>query len=188
MSFTRTYYEAIRDSCQQSANAIVPRVYDHVQPKNVVDVGGGEGWWAYEFAKFGCDTVVYDETVGEGNAHGSGGTDGHITFRYADLERDYALGEFDLALCLEVAEHISPEAGNRLVPILCGTAPVILWSAAIPGQKGLGHINEQPHAFWHWRFGQCGYLPNYSLWPMIDNDERVAWWYRQNIVLYERAR
>jgi hypothetical protein len=50
---------------------------------------------------------------------------------------------FDLALCLEVAEHLPAAAGDSLVRRLASVGARILFSAAIPGQGGRNHVNEK---------------------------------------------
>ena len=50
---------------------------------------------------------------------------------------------FDLALSLEVAEHLPPECGSEFVQTLTDLSSVILFSAAIPFQGGTDHLNEQ---------------------------------------------
>jgi hypothetical protein len=54
----------------------------------------------------------------------------------------------DLAYCLEVAEHLDPMLGARLVEFLAATAPIVVFTAAPPGQGGAGHVNEQPRDYW----------------------------------------
>lgn len=62
----------------------------------------------------------------------------------------------DLAYCFEVAEHLPNDLGDRLVAFVAGLAPIIVFSAAQPGQGGLAHINEQPLAYWRDRFRESG--------------------------------
>jgi SAM-dependent methyltransferase len=57
-------------------------------------------------------------------------------------------GPFDMAMCLEVAEHLPPELGDRLVGLLSELSPTVVFSAASPGQGGAGHINEQAKEYW----------------------------------------
>lgn len=57
-------------------------------------------------------------------------------------------GRFDLAYSFEVAEHLTPELGRRLVEFIASRADTVVFSAAQPGQGGMGHINEQPSAYW----------------------------------------
>ena len=55
-----------------------------------------------------------------------------------------------------MAEHLPQELGDRLVAFVAGLAPIIVFSAAQPGQGGLAHINEQPLAYWRDRFAESG--------------------------------
>lgn len=63
----------------------------------------------------------------------------------------------DVAFSLEVAEHIEPEFSDIYVSNLCKFSDTILISAAIPGQKGHGHVNCQPMEYWVEKFGAFGY-------------------------------
>ena len=62
-------------------------------------------------------------------------------------------------------------------------APVVLFSAAIPGQGGVGHKNEQWPDYWANRFATHGYSVSGALRWRIWNDDRVENWYRQNLLL-----
>ena len=66
-------------------------------------------------------------------------------------------------------------------------ADMILFSAAVPGQGGTGHLNEQWLSYWARLFLAEGYLPVDGLRARIWWDERIEFWYRQNIVLFCRA-
>ena len=102
-----------------------------------------------------------------------------------DLSRPFKInGRYDLAICLEVAEHIPDEHSRDLVDALCAAAPVVLFSAAVPGQGGTGHINERWPEYWRERFEARGYRICDVIRPRIREDRRVVWWYRQNIVIY----
>ena len=51
---------------------------------------------------------------------------------------------YELAVCLEVAEHLNESSADNLILQLTNLANRVLFSAAIPGQGGLHHVNEQP--------------------------------------------
>jgi hypothetical protein len=55
---------------------------------------------------------------------------------------------FDLAICLEVAEHLPPEAAEGFIDSLTRLAPVVLFSAAITFQVGNQHLNGQWPDYW----------------------------------------
>lgn len=106
-------------------------------------------------------------------------------FRVADLNQTIDVPErFDLAVCIEVAEHLAKTSSAPLVRALTSVAPVVLFSAAIPGQGGHGHHNEQPRPYWHALFAEQGFFPIDCLRSRIWQDQRVAFWYRQNLFFY----
>jgi hypothetical protein len=62
-------------------------------------------------------------------------------------------GKFDLAMSIEVAEHILEDKSDIFVKNLVDAADkYIIFTAAGPGQKGTGHINGQPIEFWLSKF------------------------------------
>lgn len=183
--FTPDKYAQIREGIQSSAAVVVPLVYKLVEPGRVLDVGGGEGWWSAEFAKLGAKCVCLDESVTENTAGHAG-----VEMRHLDLEAIPRAPEdvetYDLAVCLEVAEHLAPDHADEFVAFLCRSAPAILFSAAVPGQGGHGHLNEQWPSYWAERFHRRGFAVTDTLRWQIWDDGRVEPWYRQNILLAAR--
>ena len=169
------FYDIIRPGCQSSAAVVAPLVYGELKPQAVVDVGCGEGWWGAAFADLGCDVLGLDGDYVENRA---------IPFQPADLTRTVNLGQrFDLAVCLEVAEHLPRKRAAGLVADLTNLADAVLFSAAIPGQGGVGHVNEQWPAYWTDLFDDHGWETTGALRFDIWTDDRVKNWYRQNLIL-----
>jgi len=96
---------------------------------------------------------------------------------------------YDLALSLEVAEHLPEERAEDFVDVLTSVAPAVLFSAAIPGQGGHGHINCQPKQYWIDKFARRNYVVDYD-----GTDEILAFmrsgyhmgWFTQNAVLFKQ--
>src|SRR5262249_27564705 len=106
-------------------------------------------------------------------------------FRVADLtELAPPDRRFDLTCSLEVAEHLPPACAPRFIATLVDLAPVILFSAAIPGQGGTNHINEQWQSYWGALFKAHGYIGVDCIRPFVFNDARVELWYRQNTIVF----
>lgn len=180
MTYSDQFYNVIRNGAQRSAAVVVPLVLNTLsqrRPRTVVDVGCGEGWWAAEFAARGCTAVGMDGDYVRSKAP-------NVTFRSCDLEQPLDRAErFDLAIALEVAEHLRPARAESFIADLCALAPVVLFSAAIPGQGGANHINEQPPTYWADIFERNGYRVTGALrWLIWENDD-VENWYRQNLLL-----
>jgi hypothetical protein len=90
----------------------------------------------------------------------------------------------DLALCLEVAEHLPMRSADQLVRSLVKASPIVMFSAAVPGQGGTDHINEQWPSYWRKKFANHGYEPVDGIRPRILQNPKVEWWYRQNIMVF----
>lgn len=188
MTFSPDIYAVIRDGAIRSANEVAPLVYSRLgHPRSVIDVGCGEGWWARAFAELGCIVVGIDESI---TVETIAETDtGVMRFLPGDLTGDaWAHPDLrsDLAVCLEVAEHLPAGVGAGLVRTLCELAPLVLFSAAIPGQGGHGHLNEQWLEYWRDRFLECGYVLHDGFRDHFWNDPNVEPWYAQNLVLFGR--
>lgn len=72
-------------------------------------------------------------------------------------------GKYDLAICLEVAEHIDESLSDDVVKKLTELAPTIIFTAAQPGQGGHGHINCQPKEYWERKFGKLNFVVDREL-------------------------
>jgi SAM-dependent methyltransferase len=179
--YDKKFYQTIRQGIQNSAAAVVPVVIESLgqAPRRVIDIGCGEGWWAVEFAKHGSEVIGLD-----GNYVKSALGDRYIASDLMTAPIPARLfGQFDLAVCLEVAEHLHPNRAASFITELTSLAPVVLFSAAIPGQGGTGHVNEQWPGYWVKLFAENEFKVTGALRWKIWNDERVENWYRQNLLL-----
>ena len=93
-------------------------------------------------------------------------------------------GKFDIALCLEVAEHLEESSATSLVHFLTKKADVVVFSAAIPGQGGNNHFNEQWQSYWEGIFKEFGFTAHDWIRPRIWENTDIPFWYKQNIVVY----
>lgn len=183
-SYSPQFFSSHSSGSYNSAKRIVPRIISLVRPRSVVDVGCGNGTWVKAFLESGLSDCL--------------GIDGayvrreeleipEANFMSADLERPIALDRsFDLALSLEVAEHLRPGNAENFVATLVKLAPVIVFSAAVPGQGGTHHVNEQWPQYWNELFRKRGYIAADPIRAEIWDDESVEWWYAQNLFFFVR--
>lgn len=180
--YDRHFYEDLATTALPSARRIVPIVLELVAVRSVIDVGCGDGSWLAVFRELGVADVF--------------GVDGDWvdtdqlkipldSFAPRRLDEALAIGRrSDLAISLEVAEHLWPDRAAGFVGELCGLAPVVLFSAAIPHQGGHNHFNEQWPGYWAELFAAREYRPVDVLRLRIWDDPGVTWWYKQNIMLF----
>jgi hypothetical protein len=178
------FFAAIEQGARRSAEEIAPLLIDLFAPRSVVDVGGGAGHWAAAFMKAGLDDVL---TVDGPWVPEAARAVPPERFLEHDLTQPLTLPRtFDLALCLEAAEHLPEAAAPALVRALTDAAPAIVFSAAIPGQGGDGHINEQPQSYWAGLFAACDYVCLPDLRRQIWYNPAIEVWYRQNLLCFVR--
>src|SRR5690606_34222821 len=102
-----------------------------------------------------------------------------------DLTKKLELNKkYDMAISLEVAEHLPESAADTFVESLTSHASIILFSAAIPQQGGQYHVNEQWPNYWNEKFKKRGFQAFDILRSEFWNNEHVPWWYRQNMVFF----
>lgn len=175
------FYKHQHDTSFQAARVIVPFIIETLQPKSVIDVGCGTGAWLYWFERYGIqDYVGVDgEYVVRSNLMIS-----EEKFVEHDLTRPLMFDRtFDLAICLEVAEHLPENCAERLVDDLTRLSHQILFSAAIPFQGGTHHIHERWQSYWIDKFHKRDYKEYDIIRPRFWEEE-IPWWYIQNSLLF----
>lgn len=180
--YTPAFFDGQRDVSLRSAERVVPYVLSLVAPRSVVDVGCGTGTWLSVFRRHGVEDVL--------------GLDGGYVdrarllvpaerFAPADLAGDWGVGRrFDLAVSLEVAEHLPPGTDGAFVARLCRLAPTVLFSAALPHQGGTHHVNERWPSHWAGLFAREGFAAVDVLRGRFWDDPEVDLCYRNNALLF----
>ena len=185
-NYNADYYSWRESPAKISAEIIVPILIKMFPTESVVDIGCAEGAWLSVFKANGTkkiqgydglwlnrEKLIIEEIFFKGCCLDTFQVDPKI--------------HFDLSVCLEVAEHLNESSADNLILQLTNLADRVLFSAAIPGQGGLHHINEQPPEYWKRKFNSLGFRQKDIIRPIIWNDDRIAWWYRQNIFIYEKS-
>lgn len=176
------YYAHRNIGSLSSARVYLGYLFSFFEPESVLDVGCGRGAWLAACLESGIEA-----------AHGLDGAwnspenmmDELIAFSPADLNAPFETGQkYDLTISLEVAEHLEPGAAEDFVRSITFCSDVVLFSAALPGQGGKNHINEQWPSYWADLFSR----EDYEIFDLFRSrfwrDDRVEPWYRQNTFLY----
>lgn len=180
--YTEEYFMEAVKGARKSAGVVVPLVLQLLQPRSVVDVGCGSGEWLSAFREHGIRELlgIDNSAASERFAHETG-----TQFLKFDLARPFALERrFDLVVSLEVAEHLPPENAETFITSLTKLGPVVLFSAAIPNQGGVNHLNEQWPEYWAQLFHNEGFDVADPFRRQIWHNSAVEVWYAQNTLLF----
>ncbi|MDD2781543.1 methyltransferase domain-containing protein [Sulfuricurvum sp.] len=184
MKYDKEFYERQKTGSKTSASVVLKYLFELFCPASVVDVGCGTGVWLETARTFGVSDILGID--GEYVIDGALMIDQH-NFYPVDLETAFHLERtFDMAMSLEVAEHLSHERAEGFIADLCALSDVVLFSAALPYQGGAGHVNENWLEYWAEKFAVFGFIPLDFLRHALWNNSEVEWWYRQNLLLYVR--
>jgi SAM-dependent methyltransferase len=185
-AYDSSFFDGQSQGSRASAAVVVPIVRDIIRPTSILDVGCGVATWLAEWVNQGVTDVL--------------GLDGEYVDKRAlqiesakfiptDLRQTFSLGrKFDLVQSLEVAEHIDQEYADLFVEALTNHGDIVLFSAAIPGQGGTHHVNEQWPSYWIEKFMKADFKLYDIIRPRIWADSRIKMWYRQNILLFSKER
>ncbi|MCJ7543664.1 MAG: class I SAM-dependent methyltransferase, partial [Phycisphaerae bacterium] len=156
------YYDdkfyATRERYRKVYRRFAQWIQHRYHPATVIELGSGAGYLLSGF----------DRRVRVLGVEGSPAAFAHIPpgipTVHAELEewirepgRAIAWGQFDLAACVEVAEHLRAEFADGLVGLLTDLSDTVFFTAAPGGGPQIGHINPQPKDYWIARFADRGY-------------------------------
>lgn len=177
--YSTAYYKRIEEGAVRSAKEVYKELEKIIKFETIIDIGCGVGEWNYK------NYIGVDHNIPEKSLL----IDPHFYFDY-DLEKTIVpKSRYDLCLCLEVAEHISEERADVLIEMLCSLSDKVLFGAAIRGQGGTGHINEQPASYWAAKFENNGFYPyKIDLRKTLFHNDNVETWYKNNLILYTKVK
>lgn len=193
--YTENFYKAMKKGdCTiannfSSSKIIAPLVNSYLQINKIIDFGCGLGIWLNAFISLHKNsgerllaTGIDGDWVPMGQLEIS-----RREFQKVDLNSGFSLDlkqKYDLAICLEVAEHLDKIWADNLVRQLTLASDVVLFSAAIPGQGGEHHVNEQWQSYWIHKFQNKGYICLDIIRPQIWTHKKVMYCYQQNIFMF----
>lgn len=180
--YDEIFYRYQREGSLRSARLVLPLIHAEIAPRSALDVGCGAGAWLSAHRELGVadglgvdgdyvdrSVLLIDESA----------------FQPRDITQPFDLNrQFDLVQCLEVAEHVPTALSDVLVDNIVRHGSRVLFSAAVPGQGGEDHINEQPSEFWRDRFAARNYRLFDFVRPKIMQLEAIESWYRYNTLFF----
>jgi SAM-dependent methyltransferase len=182
--YSADYYRYVDECASRSAPGIAHSICAEFSPSRVLDLGCGSGALLAEFrSKNVQGSGLEYSPMGLKACQKKG-----LNVQRFNIEAvtDRPAG-FDLACSFEVAEHVSAEHADTLVDLLTGAAPIVVFTAATPGQGGIDHVNEQPHEYWIERFEKRGFRFQSAIsdrWRREWAANAVEWFYIRNAMVF----
>jgi methyltransferase family protein len=183
------FYANRNAATQYAAERILGLALEHLPPiASAIDIGCGVGTWLNTLRSRGVSDItgVEGPWVKDLDAKALAIPASNFLHRKLDTDGVNVQRKFDLAICLEVAEHIPPRRASAFIAEISHCSDSVLFSAAIPGQGGNGHVNEQWPAYWADIFSMFGFVGGDVLRSQVWSDTKIPWWYRQNVMLFTR--
>jgi cyclopropane fatty-acyl-phospholipid synthase-like methyltransferase len=182
-NYNENFYKTVESVSNNSAKEFLP-IVKNIIPKleTAVDFGCGTGEWLFTMKKlYGTKIHGYDGDYAKGTLVIDNSEFTPINFETTMPPAPTT--KVDLAMSVEVAEHIDVSRARAFVDALCQQSDYILFGAARPKQGGLHHVNEQPQSYWANMFIDNGYTPvDLRLQVLFLN--KISYFYRQNTLLY----
>lgn len=154
-------------------------IRDVIRPHKVLDIGCGPGHFVDSMIDVGINAmgIDIDERIG----------DKPYLFQQ-DIFSSKLVA--DTCICLEVVEHIDENRADDLVKQIFGMFNnTLIFSAAQPGQGGVGHINCQKPGYWSYRFEQLGATRNHLMEDLLRyycKQGRYMGWFYNNVLVFNK--
>lgn len=181
--YDKSFFVNRRSLTQASAQIILNIIFPILKPNSVLDIGCATGIWLAEAINNGAGLIQGIDGPWVPVDELEISRDNFVTHDISESPPDIK-EKFDLALCIELAEHLNPTAGGQLVERLTKISDSILFSAAIPGQGGTGHVNENIQSYWQKIFASHNFSCFDLIRPLLWSNSQVNVIYKQNMLLY----
>jgi hypothetical protein len=182
--YDTTFYADIHAKSVASSKIILSLLKEQLGTASILDLGAGLCPWGQSALELGISYLGVDGDYVDASKLSVP----RQHFLARDLTVPFATDQrFDLAICMEVGEHLPERSATVLVESLVHHADIVLFSAAIPWQGGTHHINERWPSWWATIFEQKGFLPIDLIRPQVWSNEQVAEYYAQNAILYAKT-
>lgn len=148
------YFQKINEEEAEQAHRLADVLIWKYQPKKVIDIGCATGLYLKPFMLHGVQIqgIDYSNDVMDKSVLQIPKT----MIKMADLTKKLPRLKADLTLCVEVMEHIPESSAKAGIRNIARTSDLIFFTAAQPGQGGVGHINCQPKEYWESLFEKQG--------------------------------
>jgi len=166
---------------QPAADRIADWVKDNIKPTKVLDIGCGPGMYVNALNDRGIPASGIDvdpRVVGKDNL--------------TQLSLFDNTSTADTVFCFEVAEHIDPMYADKVVDSIYNAVEsggTLVFTAAQPGQGGIGHINCRKRQYWIDKFVAKGLVENTNMKESLISycqEGIYMGWFVQNLIIFKK--
>lgn len=179
-------YNLVDNEERPMATSIAKWIKDTIKPKKVLDIGCGPGTYVEELIAEGIKAEgidIDDRVEGKSYLHKESIFD---TKRTADT-----------VITFEVLEHIDPAFADQEVDALYNaikSGGTMIFTAAQPGQGGIGHINCRKKDYWGKKFVAKGLIFDEELTAditkaLLENryqQQNYMGWFVNNVMVFKK--
>lgn len=184
--YSADFYSNMRSVSASSYAFLANWIFNYCSPKSAIDWGAGSGELLMDLH---TNHQVQVKAL-EGDWVREIPTNlPKLHYEFRDLRFPLKLEEkFDIAICLEVAEHLEDEFAQTLIDGICSSSDLVFFSAAVPYQGGTNHVNEKWPIYWAKRFHKAGFVLSYDPREELWDNPEIADYYKQNLLIFERSK
>lgn len=169
--YDEDFHRSILEEEAPQAAAIAQFICGYLRPGSVADYGASSGLYlkavwdiapdlqlvGYEYAIAAIKMRVWANII-ECDLTQEGSTDEGAPFEPPPSGAGpHSSRRQRVGVCLEVLEHIDDVHWRTVLGNITRHCDVLIFSAALPGQGGVGHINCRPKSDWQKRFAALGW-------------------------------
>jgi SAM-dependent methyltransferase len=173
----------------QNAGKVVSAIREvFPQAGSVIDVGCGSGAFAAEFSRQGVRAIGLEHSPHGVKLARKQGVDCR-PFDVARPVTEQIRESADLVYSFEVAEHVPASLADSFVDFMTGLGSLVIFTAARPGQGGIGHINEQPLDYWKEKFERGGFHESIAETETLRatfQQRQTSYWFFKNAAVFRR--
>jgi tetratricopeptide (TPR) repeat protein len=184
------HFEARREQFTEEYAKLAQAIASIVMVSSSLDLGAGNGLLVESLRFFGVMARGIESANAEAMQHTPLWLREYIAFG-VPLEEWGRSARHDLVTCVEVGEHIEASRADELVDACCAVSRRwVYFSAAQPGQGGIGHVNEQPREYWKAKFLARGWtLDADATQALVDKLSGLTrcWWLARNAMIFRKS-
>ncbi len=187
LGYDRAYYQETDGAYGHSFDVMAAGIVNRHHPTRVVDIGCGSGAFGAALLRHGVREVYgYDQSA---DAVALAREHGLTAAETLDVTATHHVPiTADVCTSFEVAEHLPGRYAQRFCSILASIAPVVVMTAAPPGQGGHMHLNEQSSEYWIDLMRTCDMAHDQAANAGLKADwcGQVAAHYHDNLLVFRR--